>query len=164
MKTKLLAVLLITIFASASFAGQKAPDFTLENLKGEKVSLTSLKGKVVIIDFWATWCPPCRKEIPHFNELYAAYKSKGVEILGVSLDRDAKKTLQEFLKSTQVNYPILIGNNSIAETYQQYVNANERGGIPFTFILDKKGEIAEVFVGYREKADFEKVITKLLQK
>jgi len=163
MKSKFIIFLLITVFATTLYAGQKAPDFSLENLKGEKVSLSAYKGKVLIVDFWATWCPPCRKEIPHFNELYAAYKAKGLVILGISLDDGGKKVLNDFLKNNKVDYPILLGNDQISAAYQQFVNSDERNAIPFTFVIDKKGEIAQVFVGYREKAEFEKVIAKLLK-
>ena len=161
-KCNLLLITLILVFSVSVFAGNKASSFTLENMQGEQVSLSDYEGKVVLVDFWATWCPPCRMEIPHFNELYEEYKDQGFEVLGVSLDRGGKPTIDKFLESTAVAYPILLGNNEISAKFQEFVNPDERDAIPFTFIIDKNGEIADVFVGYKEKAVFEKAIVKLL--
>jgi len=156
-----LSILTLTLAYSA-FAGEKAPQFSLNNMNGEKVALAEFTGKVVLIDFWATWCPPCKMEIPHFNELYTAYKDKGLVILGISLDKGGNKTLDAFLKNNTVKYPILIGNNTISNVYQRYIKEEERNAIPFTFLIDKKGEISQVWVGYNEKSVFEKAILKLL--
>lgn len=164
LRYSLFLVTLILIYSVSVFAGDKAPNFTLENMQGEKVSLSDYEGKVVLIDFWATWCPPCREEIPHFNELYEEYKDQGLEVLGVSLDRGGKPTINKFLESTAVVYPIILGNNEISGKFQEFVSPDERNAIPFTFIVDRKGEIAEVFVGYKEKAVFETAIVKLLKK
>ena len=156
------AAVFILLISMTVFAGSKAPDFTLKNLNGEDVSLSDYEGSVLIIDFWATWCPPCRMEIPHFNELYAEYKDKGLEVLGVSLDRGGKSVVTDFMKSTEINYTVLMGNNSVSADYQKFVHPDEQNAIPYTFIIDKEGQIAEIFVGYRPKADFESVIVKLL--
>ena len=161
-KTIVILAIVGLALAVAAFAGDKAPQFSLDNMKGEKVALADFAGKAVILDFWATWCPPCREEIPHFNELYTAYKDKGLVVLGISIDRGGKKAIEDFLKNNSVKYPILLGNNTISNVYQRFVPEAQRNAIPFTFIIDKKGEISQVWVGYTEKAEFEKAIKKLL--
>lgn len=132
-----------------------APDFTLKNVDGTDVTLSSLKGKVVIIDFWAIFCPPCREEIPGFIELYNTYKDKGLEILGVFVDRDTSK-VKTFVESNKINYPIIFHSKEVLEAY---------GGIqaiPTTFILDKDLNIVEKHVGFTEKKVFEEKIKALL--
>ena len=154
--------LFVLMLSMTVFAGSKAPNFTLQNLKGEEVSLSDYEGNVLIIDFWATWCPPCRMEIPHFNELYTEYKDQGLEVLGISLDRGGMEVVKKFMADTEINYTVLMGNNSISGDFQQFVKPDERNAIPFTFVVDREGNIAEVMVGYKPKADFEKAILKLL--
>jgi peroxiredoxin len=144
-------------------AGEKAPDFKLPDVKGKMVSLSDYRSKVVLIDFWATWCPPCRKEIPHFNELYQQYKAQGLEILGISVDQEGKSAIDKFLKNNRVAYPILFDDKSASLAYQKLLKPEERGGIPFTFIVDKQGKVVQYYVGYRDKAVFEKVIVDLLK-
>jgi peroxiredoxin len=133
-----------------------APDFTLNDLNGRPFSFSETRGKVVILDFWATWCPPCREEIPHFVALYRDYRGKGLEIVGVSLDQGGANAVKPFVKANGINYPVVIGNRKVTADYGGI------RGIPTTFIIDRKGRIAEKFVGYRDKAVFEKAIKKLL--
>ncbi|MBI3333218.1 MAG: TlpA family protein disulfide reductase [Candidatus Omnitrophica bacterium] len=133
-----------------------APDFQLAGLNGKPLSLSALKGKVVLLDFWATWCPPCRAEIPHFKELYAAYKGKGLEMVGLAVS-DKAETVKEFVRSNGVPYPIAV---SSAQAEQAYGGIR---GIPTTFLIDKQGRIAEKYVGYQEKQVFESRIQALLE-
>lgn len=137
-------------------SSNQASDFSLTTLSGEPISLESYSGKVLIIDFWATWCPPCVKEIPHFVELYEQYNDKGVEILGVSVDRGGPSVVQKFAEKNAVKYPIAMANMEIVDAYEAY------GGIPTTFIIDRNGNITEKIVGYRDKQYFEERIKKLL--
>ena len=133
-----------------------APDFTLQDLNGNWSSLSEFKGKVVILDFWATWCPPCRAEIPHFIELYDDYKDKGLEIIGVSLDFNANKILGAFVEENSINYTILIGDRDVTDLYGGIMS------IPTTFVIDRDGGIRKKYIGYKEKEVFEEDVKGLL--
>lgn len=133
-----------------------APDFTLLDIHGNKKSLSDFKGKVVILDFWATWCPPCRKEIPHFVELYDDYKERGLEIIGVALDKDGEKVVSLFINENGIDYTVLLGDREVSNLY---------GGIPYiptTFIIDREGRIRKKYIGYRDKSVFENDIREIL--
>jgi peroxiredoxin len=132
-----------------------APAFTLPDLKGVPVSLASLRGKVVVLDFWATWCPPCRREIPDFISLQSQYGAKGLQVVGVALDEP--EAVKAFAAQSRMNYPVLLGTDDIARMYGGIT------GIPTTFIIDKSGKIVNRFEGFRPKEVFEKEILKLLQ-
>ncbi len=132
-----------------------APDFTLSDVNGRTLQLSALRGKVVLVDFWATWCGPCRSEIPSFGQLYSAYKSKGFEIIGIDVDENPG-TVRSFMGQNGVPYPVAVGN---ARVYQAYGGIR---GIPTTFLIDKKGRIAQTYVGAYGKDVFEKEILKLL--
>jgi cytochrome c biogenesis protein CcmG/thiol:disulfide interchange protein DsbE len=136
--------------------GKPAPAFTLQDLNGKNISLSDLRGKVVIIDFWATWCPPCVKEIPHFVELHEQYKDKGVEIVGISLDHAGVSVVKAFVQKFQIKYPIMMTDGKVDKAF---------GGIPSiptTFLIDSAGNISKKYVGYNDKAVFEADIKKLL--
>ena len=134
-----------------------APDFTLPRLGGGEFTLSILKGKVIILDFWATWCPPCRKEIPDFISLYKKYKDKGLEIVGVALDRDKETSVGPFAKKMGINYTIVFGDQEVTKKYKgiRY--------IPTTFIIDKDGNIAKKHIGFVEKKVFEEEVRELLE-
>ena len=136
--------------------GKAAPSFTLQDLNGKPVSLSDFKGKVVILDFWATWCPPCVIEIPHFIELYEQYKDQGFTMVGISLDREGISVVKSFVRKYQINYPILMTDGQVDRVY---------GGItaiPTTFVIDSAGNIRQKYIGYRDKAVFETDIKTLL--
>lgn len=131
-----------------------APDFSLEDINGKVVKLSDFKNKIVIIDFWATWCPPCRKGIPDLIELQNDYK-KDLVIIGISLDRETKKDVPGFVKNYGINYPIVYGNQEVSQKY---------GGIqaiPTSFIIDKKGYIVETYVGLVPKSNYETIIKQI---
>ena len=125
----------------------KAPDFTLKSVNGKVVHLHDYKGKVVLVNFWATWCPPCRAELPSLSRVYDGLKKKGFVILGVSLDENPAATVPSFLASfrkehkVQMDYPILVGDEQVADDYGGI------RGIPTTFIVDRKGFIRQKFIG-----------------
>jgi len=133
-----------------------APSFTLQDLKGNQVSLSDFKGKVVILDFWATWCPPCVREIPHFIELYEQYKDQGFAMVGISLDHQGVSVVKSFVQKYRVNYPILMTDGRVDRAY---------GGItyiPTTFVIDAAGNIRQKYVSYQDKAVFEADIKAFL--
>ncbi|MBD3426673.1 MAG: redoxin domain-containing protein [Candidatus Omnitrophica bacterium] len=142
--------------SSAVSDGQTAPDFTLKDISGNDFSLSNTEGKVVILDFWATWCPPCRMEVPHFEALYRRYKSEGLVIVGVSLDRAGAAPVREFAREADVSYPLVMGDQATVSAYGGI------RGIPTTFIIDRQGRIVEKVVGYRDREFFESRIKDLL--
>jgi len=142
--------------APPSPGAKSAPSFTLRDLNGKQVSLSDFKGKVVILDFWATWCPPCVIEIPHFIELYEQYKDQGFVMVGISLDRQGVGVVKSFVQKYRVNYPILMTDGRVDRVYGGIT------GIPTTFVIDRAGNIRRKYVGYRDKSVFETDIKALL--
>jgi peroxiredoxin len=134
-----------------------APDFTLKDADGKNVRLSDYRGKVVLLDFWATWCGPCRIEIPWFTDLEQRKKDKGFAVVGVSMDDDGWKVVKPFVAEMKMNYRVVLGNDDIAKNY---------GGLdalPTTFLIDREGKIASVHVGVASRKDFENGVDELLQ-
>jgi cytochrome c biogenesis protein CcmG/thiol:disulfide interchange protein DsbE len=126
---------------------RQAPGFTLKNLEGRDVSLHEFGGKVVLLDFWATWCPPCRKSIPELVSLQDRYEERGLVVIGISLDDPAKASdrfLQGFKEENRMNYPILRGGERVVRDYF----GDERLGIPTMFVINRDGEIVDRHVGF----------------
>ena len=144
-------------FGETSTEGKLAPDFTLSSTSGNTIKLSDYRGKVVVLDFWATWCPPCKAEIPDFIKLYSKYKDDGFQMLGVSLDQGGLKDVVPFIKDHGINYPIVLGTEEIVSAYGGI------RGIPTTFVIDKKGYIRDEFVGYRPASVFEKDIQQFVK-
>jgi cytochrome c biogenesis protein CcmG/thiol:disulfide interchange protein DsbE len=133
-----------------------APDFSLPGPDGKMVRLSDFKGKVVLLDFWATWCGPCKIEIPWFIELQRQYKDKGFTVIGVSMDEGGWSEIRPFVEEMKMNYPVLLGNDDITGPF---------GGIeilPTTFVIDKQGRIVETHQGLVSKDEFESAIKRLL--
>jgi len=143
--------------AAASSDLRTAPAFELEGTDGKTIKLADYKGKVVIVDFWDTWCPPCRMEIPHFIELQNEYKARGFEMLGVVLGREGKEKVLDFIKSNKINYANGYANEAFLNAYGPI------DGIPTTFVIDQQGRIYKSYTGYRDKAVFENDIKALLK-
>ena len=151
---------------TSPLVGKPAPAFTLTNLKGEKVSLASYRGKAVQINFWATWCAPCKIETPWLVELEKQYGPQGFEILGVSfddLDKDDprllakdKETIVKGAQALHISYPVLIDGDSIAKAY------GDTDVYPTSYFIDRKGKIVAASFGLTSKADLEGNIRKAL--
>ncbi len=133
-----------------------APPLELKDINGKTVKLSDYKGKVVVLNFWATWCPPCRKEIPGFIELQNQYGTKGLQFLGVALDEEGLSKVKPYVDKNPISYPILIGDPKGVARY------GEMGAIPVTFIIDKKGVIRQNYVGMRMKSVIESAVTPLM--
>jgi peroxiredoxin len=133
-----------------------APDFTLEDANGKNVKLSGLKGKVVLVNFWATWCEGCQTEIPWLMEFDKKYQGRGLAVIGVSMDSDGWKSVRPWLKEKKVGYPIVIGNDELGNQYGLE-------GMPLTALIDRDGKIADVHPGLVNKAVTEQKIRMLLQ-
>lgn len=157
--TKTIALLLPIFLLSACSGGIKiasaAPDLNLRDLNGNMVRLSDFKGKVIILDFFATWCPPCKEEIPDFIALQKQYGNQGFVMIGVSLSRLGEVKL--FAEKLGINYIILIADNQATDAYGPIRS------IPMTFVIDKEFKIARKYIGYRPKEAFENDITDLLK-
>ncbi len=133
------------------------PDFSLASVEtGKEVRLSALKGKVVLIDFWATWCGPCRMEIPHFVELQKQY-SKDLRIVGISLDQQGEMVVRPFMRQWKINYDIVIDTTGQVQSSYGGIRS-----IPTALLVGRDGQVKDVFVGYRPKEVFESAIQKAL--
>lgn len=158
--TALLVILSIGLLPGCTRSEKKAkeaaaPDFTLQDLSGRDVRLADLKGKVVLLEFWATWCPPCREAIPGIERLHEAYHDKGLVTLGISMDDGDWDTVREFVKQYRIGYPVLKGNEDISTKYMIRV-------IPTLYLIDRNGIIAKQYVGGGNEDVLEKAIRALL--
>jgi thiol-disulfide isomerase/thioredoxin len=138
--------------------GTVAPDFTLSVLagNGKTVQLSSLRGKPVVVNFWATYCEPCKNEMPSLAELQKKYEPDGLQVLGIVMDDPGEQTILNFAHKLGVNYPVLIGTNKVADTYGGV------DGLPTTFYLDRSGKVVDRVLGGVSKENIEESIKKAL--
>jgi thiol-disulfide isomerase/thioredoxin len=151
------ALLLSSVQSAAADSRKAAPDWQLNDVDGKPVKLSDFKGKVIILDFWATWCPPCRAEIPGFVAIQKKYADKGFTMIGVSLDQQGPSVVKSFMHSFGMNYPVVMGTPKVVLDY---------GGItaiPTTFVIDRQGNVVTVYEGLTDQATFESVIGPLLE-
>ena len=134
----------------------RMPSLTLNDLSGNPVALDQFAGKVLIVDFWATWCAPCREEIPHFQELYDGYRSQGLEILGLSVDDRVEDVRRYIEQEIPIRYRVLMATAEAQSLFGGII------GIPTTFVVGRDGTIHKKYVGYHPKEAFEKAVQELL--
>ncbi len=134
--------------------GTEAPDFTAKTLNGDEITLSKLRGKVVVLNFWATWCPPCRSEMPLFQRVYKKYSDRGFEIIGVSTDA-SEGQVRKFVKEFGLTFPIIMDKQNLTAKFNV-------SGLPTSFLIDRDGRIIKVRLG--EYTEIEKDLKKLFVK
>ena len=148
----------VIAFAPAVVLGQevKAPQFKLRDLNGRTVRLSDYQGKVVLINFWATWCPPCRAEMPDLVKLQRAHGKEGLQIIGVTYPPETKSRVRRFAKSLKVNYPIILGTSEIKARF----SSDET--LPLTVVIDRGGKVSDIISGILLREEFDEKIKPLL--
>ncbi|MCI0485228.1 MAG: TlpA family protein disulfide reductase [Blastocatellia bacterium] len=141
---------------SVKRAKPSTPDFNLKDISGKEVKLSDFKGKVVVVNFWATWCGPCVAEIPSFVKLREQYHGRGLEIIGISLDRDSPERVARFAKKFNMNYPVVMG------TQEAVASFGSMDAIPTTFIIDRRGQVHSRHIGLMSFNEAENEILPLL--
>ena len=136
---------------------QATPDFSLLDINGTTVKLSDFKGKVVVLNFWATWCGPCKKEIPDFIELQNLYGKDGLQFIGVAIDQEGLSVIKPFSEKLKINYPTLVGNDEV------FAKFGGRDAIPVTILIDKKGMIKTTYIGMRKKEALEEMVLALMK-
>lgn len=134
----------------------QAPNFTLQTLDGKDMSLSDLRGKAVLLNFWATWCGPCKIETPWLVELQKEYGSQGLQVVGIAMDDSGKDDIEKFAKDMGVNYPVLLGKEAVGDAY---------GGVPAlpeSFFIGRNGKIVERIIGLKGRGEIEDAIKKAL--
>jgi peroxiredoxin len=137
-------------------SGMAAPGFSLPDLDGRPLDLAQYRGKVVLLDFWATWCAPCRDEIPHYVQWQDKYGGQGLQVIGISMD-DGPKPVREFYREFKMNYPVAVGTEQVAQAYGGIL------GLPVTFLIDRDGRVAAKYTGAVEMTKVEQEFQALLQ-
>ncbi len=144
-----------TLTLGSDAIGKPAPDFTLQDLQGKLVKLSDFRGKAVLLNFWATWCGPCKVEMPWFVELQKQYGPQGFEIVGVALDDSGTEAIQKFAKEMGVNYTVLQGQDEVGDAYGAI-------GLPTSYFIDRNGTVINSSAGLVERAEIEADIKKTL--
>jgi peroxiredoxin len=146
--------------AAAKVQGQMAHDFTLQSLDGKTVRLSDFRGKAVLLNFWATWCEPCKIEMPWFVEIQKQYGAQGLQIVGVAMDDADTEDIAKFAKDMNIDYPILVGKESVRDTL-----ASDYGGVQFlpeTFFISRDGKVTGKVFGLKSRSDIEDEVKKVL--
>ena len=144
-------------YAAPLTAGHPAPPFVLKQADGKSIGLTSYRGKVILLNFWATWCAPCRVEMPWFEEFSKKYQDRGFAVIGISLDDGGWKTVQPVIGKLKITYPIALGDSKVTMSYGM------GDLLPVSFLIDRTGKVRLVKEGFGHKDEFESTIEKLLK-
>jgi peroxiredoxin len=137
-------------------------DFSLPDLTGKVHTMAEFNGQITVINFWATWCPPCVEEVPELNRLYTRYKTRGIQIVGIAMDKDSLNLLDQFVKKNAVSYLVLIGNEQALANLSTGALGKNFQGIPTTLLLDKRGQIYKRFDGSFDPEQLEEGLKALL--
>lgn len=153
----LLLTLLPSTVPAAVRPGQPAPNFKVVTTSGQQVSLDNYRNHVLVLDFFATWCIPCRTSVPHLVELNRKYGRQGLQILGLSADEDGERVVRAFAEEKRVNYPMALAGETVQADYGLRA-------VPVMFVIDKKGRVVEVFRGFNDEigSSLEQLIKRLL--
>lgn len=150
-------LIMTVVLAGPARAAKNMPVFSGETVNGlGKFDSSSLQGKVVLVNFWATWCPPCRKEIPSLAKLQEIYRAKGLVVVGVSMDDGGRTMVGKFLEKQGVHYPVILGDSSVAKGFGGVI------GVPASFLVNRKGELVRRFDGYASEDELRDELEKLL--
>ena len=161
MRYPVLTLFMLSLFATPAFAilqkGQPAPPISVVTTSGQSVTLANYKGYVLVLDFFATWCIPCRESIPHLINLNRKYGKQGLQVLGMSVDEDGDKALKSFISEKKINYPVALTSEDLQADYGIR-------SVPTLFIINKKGVVAEKYQGYSDEVakSMETTIKRLL--
>ena len=157
---KVAFVTLVIVFSAASVLGQgtTAPQLAEKDLNGKSVRLSDYQGKVVLINFWATWCPPCRAEMPDLVSLQSEYGKDGLQIIGVTYPPEEKARVRTFAKSLKVNYPIVLGTRELKARF------SSEDILPLTVVIDRDGKVSDIISGILLRQEFDEKIKPLLKK
>jgi peroxiredoxin len=170
-KIRTMAVIFLTVFilciaGSSTFSGtdsppaadlKPAPDVKMKDLDGNKFKLSDHRGNVVILNFWAVWCPPCKVEVPELVKLYNSYKDRGLRIIGVAIDSGKDQKIKEKAQELGINYPVVNGEDSAIRNSFGPIRA-----VPTTYVINKEGKVYRNYVGFRDIKIFEEDVTTLL--
>ncbi len=143
--------------SSLSVSGQMALDFGLESLDGRTVHLSDFRGKAVLLNFWATWCQPCKIEMPWFEQLQKQYGPEGLQVVGIAVDDADKEDISKFAKTLGVDYPILLDNQGVREVYRVQF-------LPATFYVGRDGKVADKVFGLKGRDEIEEITKKALRR
>ena len=147
-------------FSPVIVLGQQvqAPQFELRDLDGRTVRLSDYRGKVVMINFWATWCPPCRAEMPDLVRLEREYRKRGLQVIGITYPPEKEDRVRRFARSLKVNYPIILGTSQLKARFSSDEN------LPLTIVIDRNGNVSDIIVGILLHEEFDEKIKPLLMK
>ena len=135
------------------------PQFSLSEVTtGEVVASSAYQGKIVLVNFWATWCPPCREELPSLKSLQEKYGDEGFSVLGVSIDKGGKKIVSRFVRKMEINYPVVLADSSLGKGFGGFF------GVPASFLIDRSGTVVKSYTGYVSHEQFEEDIQKILKR
>lgn len=146
----------VIVFAQANKA-EKIPSVILKDLNGKTVNLDDFKGKVILLNFWATWCPPCRAEIPELTKWQKEYENQGLQIIGITYPPTNRKTVRNFVRQNEINYPILFGSKKTKELF------TTAEAMPFSVVIDRDGQIKDRIEGLIYVEEFDEKIKPLLE-